>query len=124
MIFLAISISSLSLYSEGAFFCSLSKINDISARFRAALLEVPENITSSISLLRICFADVSPITHRSASTMFDLPHPFGPTIPVRPGSISSSAVSAKDLNPASLKWRNIIGLKLHLYNLKNYFLTQ
>ena len=29
-----------------------------------------------------------------------------------------------NLNPASLKWRNIIGLILHLYNLKNYFLTQ
>jgi hypothetical protein len=34
-------------------------------------------------------AEFSPITQRSASTVFDLPQPFGPTIPVRPGPISS-----------------------------------
>ena len=42
------------------------------------------------------------MTQRSASTRFDLPQPFGPTIPVRPGSITSSVASTKDLNPT--KW--------------------
>jgi hypothetical protein len=30
-------------------------------------------------------ADVSPINQRIASTMLDLPHPLGPTIPVKAG---------------------------------------
>ena len=30
------------------------------------------------------FDELSPMTQRSASTRFDLPHPFGPTMPVRP----------------------------------------
>ena len=42
-----------------------------------------------------------PIAHRSASTRFDLPQPFGPTTPVRPGSIMKSVGSTKDLKP----WR-------------------
>src|SRR5271169_4399695 len=39
------------------------------------------------------------MTQRTASTRFDLPQPFGPTTPVRPGSISKSVGSTKDLNP-------------------------
>ena len=31
--------------------------------------------------------ELSPITQRSASTRFDLPQPFGPTTPVKPGSM-------------------------------------
>ena len=64
-----------------------------------ALFDVPEKITSSIPDPRILFADVSPMTHLKDSTMFDLPHPLGPTIPVRPSSIKKFALSAKDLNP-------------------------
>jgi hypothetical protein len=33
--------------------------------------------------------------------MFDLPQPFGPTIPVRPSSIRKSVFSANDLKPLS-----------------------
>jgi hypothetical protein len=40
-------------------------------------------ITSAMSLPRRCFAEISPITQRTASMMFDLPQPFGPTTPVR-----------------------------------------
>ena len=40
----------------------------------------------------------SPIAQRSASRRFDLPQPFGPTTPVRPGSIRKSVGSTKDLN--------------------------
>ena len=46
-------------------------------------------------------AEVSPITHLKDSTIFDLPQPFGPTIPVRPSSIKKLVFSAKDLNPFS-----------------------
>src|SRR5690606_24925551 len=41
----------------------------------------------------------SPIAQRRASTRLDLPQPFGPTTPVRPGSISSSVASTNDLKP-------------------------
>ena len=39
------------------------------------------------------------MTQRTASTRLDLPQPFGPTTPVRPGSISKSVGSTKDLKP-------------------------
>ena len=39
------------------------------------------------------------MTQRRASTRFDLPQPFGPTTPVRPGSIAKSVGSTKDLKP-------------------------
>ena len=68
---------------------------------RAGRFAVPPKITSSISPPRICLADVSPITQRSASTRFDLPQPFGPTTPVMPGSMISSVGSTKDLNPVT-----------------------
>ena len=48
----------------------------------------------------------SPITQRIASRTLDLPQPFGPTIPVSPGSIRNSVGSTKDLKPASLRrWK-------------------
>ena len=61
---------------------------------------VPEKITSSMSAARSDLCEVSPITQRSASTRFDLPQPFGPTTPVRPGSIRKSVGSTKDLKPS------------------------
>src|SRR5579862_5575921 len=39
------------------------------------------------------------MTQRTASTRLDLPQPFGPTTPVRPGSITKSVGSTKDLKP-------------------------
>ena len=41
----------------------------------------------------------SPIAQRSASTTFDLPQPFGPTIPVRPGRISTRRGLGEALEP-------------------------
>src|SRR3982750_4730794 len=41
----------------------------------------------------------SPMVQRSASRRLDLPQPFGPTTPLRPGSIWSSVGSTKDLKP-------------------------
>jgi hypothetical protein len=37
--------------------------------------------------------------HLKDSTIFDLPQPFGPTIPVNPFSIKKVVFSEKDLNP-------------------------
>ena len=78
------------------------------AIFFDGLFEVPENITSSIPEPLILFADVSPIHHRNDSTIFDLPQPFGPTIPVKPSSIRKFVFSAKDLNPFSWIFLNSI----------------
>src|SRR6185437_4304911 len=39
---------------------------------------------------------------------FDLPQPFGPTMPVRPESMMSSVGSTKDLKPLSLNFANCI----------------
>src|SRR5258708_20666356 len=66
---------------------------------RAGRPVVPAKITSSISPPRRPRALVSPIAHRRASTILDLPQPFGPTIPVSPGRISTPVGSAKLLNP-------------------------
>ena len=52
--------------------------------------------------------ELSPITQRKASTRFDLPQPFGPTTPVRPGSILNSALSQKLLKPVRRKRSNFI----------------
>lgn len=41
----------------------------------------------------------SPRTQRKASTIFDLPHPFGPTIDVIPLSKETFVLWAKLLNP-------------------------
>src|SRR5688572_26247946 len=73
---------------------------DTSAVLRGGRLLVPEKITSSISDARMDLNELSPITQRSASTRLDLPQPFGPTTPVRPGSIRKSVGSTKDLNPS------------------------
>ena len=43
----------------------------------------PLKMTSSIDSPRRVFAELSPITHRTASMTFDFPQPFGPTTPVR-----------------------------------------
>ena len=63
---------------------------------------VPLNMTSSISLPLISLAEDSPIIHFKASTIFDLPQPLGPTIPVKPLSIFNSVLSTNDLNPEIL----------------------
>src|SRR6202795_5144126 len=54
-----------------------------------------------MSEARSDLCEVSPISQRKASTRLDLPQPFGPTTPVRPGSIMKSVGSTNDLKP----WR-------------------
>src|SRR6185369_7026796 len=68
-------------------------------------------MTSAIESPRRCFAESSPITQRTASMTFDLPHPLGPTIPERLLGKVTWVGSTKDLNPASL----ILVSRIHFY---------
>jgi hypothetical protein len=43
------------------------------------------------------------MTQERASTMLDLPEPFGPTTQVMPGSRRSVVAEAKDLKPRSVR---------------------
>src|SRR5215831_12724321 len=65
---------------------------------------VPLKITSAISPPRRALADCSPSTQRIASDTLDLPHPLGPTMAVTPGWKFSAVLSAKDLNPKTVKF--------------------
>ena len=71
-------------------------------------------MTSSMPEARMFLNELSPITQRKASTRFDLPQPFGPTTPVRPGSILNSALSQKLLKPVRRKRSNFIVATLRL----------
>ena len=76
-----------------------SKVSDTSAMPDAVRVREPLNIRSSRLSERSAFILCSPITQRIASTIFDLPQPFGPTIPVIGLSSMIWVLSAKDLNP-------------------------
>jgi hypothetical protein len=91
---------SCSLNWAGALRELLSMCIATSALLRAGRTLVPAKITSSMSAARSDLCEVSPITQRNASTRLDLPQPFGPTTPVRPGSIRKSVGSTNDLKPS------------------------
>src|SRR5262249_23683962 len=91
----------LSFIDAGAVRSLLSIVIVTSAWLRAGRLPEPAKITASMSAARSDLCEVSPIAQRSASTRLDLPQPFGPTTPVRPGSITKSVGSTNDLKP----WR-------------------
>src|SRR6185503_7388146 len=78
-----------------------SSNNDTSAIPRGPNSALPLKTTSSMAVPRRCFGLCSPSTHRMASTMFDLPQPFGPTIAVTPGGSSRTVRSMNDLKPFS-----------------------
>src|SRR6185369_12431758 len=73
---------------------------------------VPLKMTSAISPPRSALADCSPSTQRIASETLDLPHPLGPTIAVTPGMKLREVLSAKDLNPKTVKFLRYIGFTL------------
>src|SRR5262249_22505175 len=81
----------------------LSMVRVTSARPSGGREEVPAKTTSSILPPRRLLAPCSPITQAKASTMFDLPDPFGPTTQVMPGSNRSDVAEAKDLNPRRVR---------------------
>src|SRR5690606_34424940 len=62
----------------------------------------PLKMTSAMDSPRRCLAEDSPITQRTASMMFDLPQPLGPTTAVRFSGNRAVVGSTKDLKPASL----------------------
>src|SRR5438045_3066210 len=70
-----------------------------SAALRACTPGAPPKITSCIEEPRTASGDCSPIAHSTASVMFDLPDPFGPTTTLTPGPKSSWVRSGNDLNP-------------------------
>src|SRR5687768_11570678 len=78
-----------------------STSSETSAKSRAGRIAVPAKMTSSMPAPRIDLGEDSPITQRIASSTLDLPQPLGPTTPVRPSSIRSSAGSTKLLKPVS-----------------------
>ena len=59
----------------------------------------PAEITSCIEAPRIAPGLCSPSAQRTASVMFDLPEPLGPTITLTPGENSRLTRSGNDLNP-------------------------
>src|ERR671912_553413 len=61
----------------------------------------PVKMTSSVFLARSACCPCSPRTQRTASATFDLPLPFGPTIPVIPGSNAKTVRLRKLLKPWS-----------------------
>ena len=84
---------------------SRSTSSDTSAKSRGGRVAVPAKMTSSMPPPRSDLGLPSPITQRMASRRFDLPQPLGPTTPVSPGSMRSSAGSTKLLKPPSLSLR-------------------
>ena len=62
-------------------------------------MEAPLKITSSIFELLNLLVFCSPKTHLIASTIFVLPQPLGPTIPVIPELNRTVSFFAKDLKP-------------------------
>ena len=97
-----ISSSSPSFSAAGAVRSELSKVRVTSAKFREGREAEPAKIMSSSSPPRMDLAELSPISQRRLSTIFDLPHPLGPTTPVMPSSMLTDSGSAKDLNPVIL----------------------
>ena len=68
----------------------------------------PLNITSVIESPLSLLAELSPITHLTASITFDFPQPFGPTTPTKFEGNVSDVGSTKDLKPESFILLNLI----------------
>src|SRR5579863_1672484 len=81
----------------------LSMVSVTSARPSGGREVVPAKTTSSILPPRRDLAPCSPMTQDRASTMLDLPEPFGPTTQVMPGSSFSVVAEANDLNPRRVR---------------------
>src|SRR6266700_170882 len=79
-------------------------VSETSAMPNGLRPSVPLKITSAISPPRRALADCSPSTQRIASEVLDLPHPLGPTMAVTPGWKFKEVLSAKDLNPKTVKF--------------------
>ncbi len=81
-------------------------------------------MTSCIESPRKAEALDSPRTQRTASIIFDLPQPLGPTMPTRSCDMEIAMGSTNDLNPASLicARRNFLFSGLDGYNSQQRYL--
>jgi hypothetical protein len=95
-------------YSPSIEVSVLSKINSTVAAPTGFLELEPLNITSVIESPRNRLAELSPITHLTASITLDLPHPLGPTTPTKFDGNVMTVGSTKDLKPASFTLLNRI----------------
>ena len=109
-----------SAYSIGSAPSALSIVSCTSARPSGPRVAVPAKMTSSILPPRRVFAPCSPMTQASASTTFDLPEPFGPTMHVTPGSKAKAVGWANDLNPLSVTLFRCMRCVLQLGRLSPY----
>src|SRR4029453_12337126 len=75
----------------------------------------PANTMSCIDWPRTASGLCSPSAQRTASVMFDLPLPFGPTITLTPGPKSSRVRSGNDLKPLSVIDFRELSLRRHLF---------
>jgi hypothetical protein len=76
-----------------------AKVMETSAIFSGLRVSVPLKTTSVILEQRNAVGRCSPRTQRIASETLLLPHPFGPTIEIMPGSNWRRVLSAKLLKP-------------------------
>src|SRR5690606_3310190 len=95
-------------YSPVILRSALSKISSTEAWPTGLRLLEPLKMTSVIDSPRRFLAELSPITQRTASMIFDLPQPFGPTTAHRLLGKLTVVGSTNDLNPASLMLFNRI----------------
>src|SRR5207253_3029348 len=95
-------ISAYAAYSPTSVLSELSKTSSMLAWLTGLRLVEPLKMTSVIDSPRRFFAELSPITQRTASMMFDLPQPLGPTTAAMLLGKFTVVGSTKDLNPASL----------------------
>ncbi len=95
-------ISAKAAYSPTRELSELSKISSMLAWATGLRVLEPLKMTSVIDSPRRFLAELSPITQRTASMMFDLPQPLGPTTADMLLGKLTVVGSTKDLNPASL----------------------
>src|SRR5487761_1211364 len=100
--------------SRGRVPAELSMVRVTSAIASAGRWGDPAKMTSSIRPPRSERGPCSPSTQEMASTTLDLPEPLGPTMTLIPGSSASVVLSAKDLNPRTVRdFRNIGSMLAH-----------
>src|SRR3989344_3244034 len=99
-------------FDNESFLFLLSKNISTLSLLTALLNFEPLNNKSLVPLPRKDFMDCSPSTNRIASTTFDLPDPFGPTIAVIGASTDIEDFLPKDLKPFISKVRKVIKLKV------------
>src|SRR5690606_19865698 len=89
-------------YSPAMAWSLLSKTSSTVAWDTGLRAVEPEKMTSVRESPRRRLAERSPITQRTASRMFDLPQPFGPTTPGMFAGRSRTVGSTKDLKAESV----------------------